>query len=35
LQSSQRWCDADIAGGANPADAQAQAHRTAAAYTGS
>ncbi|HEX3623661.1 MAG TPA: SRPBCC family protein [Acidimicrobiales bacterium] len=32
--SSQRWCDADVAAGADPADAQAAADRTTAAYTG-
>jgi uncharacterized protein YndB with AHSA1/START domain len=32
--SSQRWCDANIAAGASPADAQAAADRTTAAYTG-
>jgi uncharacterized protein YndB with AHSA1/START domain len=31
--SSQHWCDANVAGGANPADAGAQAGRTTAAYT--
>jgi uncharacterized protein YndB with AHSA1/START domain len=33
--SSQRWCDAAVAGGADPAEAQAAADRTTAAYTGS
>ena len=31
--SARRWCDADIAGGADPTEAQAAADRTAAAYT--
>jgi hypothetical protein len=31
--SSQRWCDADVAAGTDPADAKAQANRTIAAYT--
>ena len=32
--SSDEWCAADIAGGADPADARARADRTTAAYTG-
>jgi uncharacterized protein YndB with AHSA1/START domain len=32
--SSQRWCDASVAAGTSPADAQAAADRTTAAYTG-
>ncbi|MEV0081692.1 SRPBCC domain-containing protein [Saccharopolyspora sp. NPDC050642] len=32
--SSQRWGDANIAGGADPNEAQAMADRTTAAYTG-
>ena len=32
--SSQRWCDADIQGGADPIAAQASADRTYRAYTG-
>ena len=32
--SSQRWCDASILAGADPAEAQAAADRTTAAYTG-
>ena len=32
--SSRRWCDASIATGTDPADAQAAADRTTAAYTG-
>jgi len=32
--SSQRWCAAHIAAGADPDDAQAAAARTLAAYTG-
>lgn len=31
--SSQRWCDADVAAGADPVQAQAAAERTTAAYT--
>jgi uncharacterized protein YndB with AHSA1/START domain len=31
--SSERWCDADIAAGADPAGARAAADRTTAAYT--
>jgi uncharacterized protein YndB with AHSA1/START domain len=31
--SSQRWCEANVAAGADEADAQAAADRTAAAYT--
>jgi uncharacterized protein YndB with AHSA1/START domain len=34
-QSSLRWCEADIASGTSAHDAQARAHRTTAAYTGS
>ncbi|MGH3565571.1 MAG: hypothetical protein ACRDRH_05975 [Pseudonocardia sp.] len=33
--SSQRWCEANIAAGADRADAQAAADRTTAAYTAS
>lgn len=32
--SSRHWCDASIAAGTDPADAQAAADRTTAAYTG-
>ena len=32
--ASQRWCDASIAAGTDPADARAAADRTTAAYTG-
>jgi len=32
--ASQRWCDASIAAGTDPADAHAAADRTTAAYTG-
>ena len=32
--SSQRWCDASVAAGTSPADAQAAADRTTAFYTG-
>lgn len=32
--SSERWCEADIAAGADPAEARAAAARTTAAYTG-
>jgi hypothetical protein len=32
--SAQRWCDAHIAAGADPAAARASAARTAAFYTG-
>ena len=31
--SSERWCEADIAAGADPAEARAAAERTIAAYT--
>jgi uncharacterized protein YndB with AHSA1/START domain len=31
--SSRRWCEANVAGGANPAEASSQAERTTAAYT--
>jgi uncharacterized protein YndB with AHSA1/START domain len=32
--SSRRWCEASIAGGTHPAEAEAAAARTTAAYTG-
>jgi uncharacterized protein YndB with AHSA1/START domain len=32
--SSQRWCEASVAAGTDPADARAAADRTTAAYTG-
>jgi hypothetical protein len=32
--SSERWCEADIAAGADEAGARAAADRTTAAYTG-